>query len=206
MLKGIRNLIFDLGGVIIDLDQHKLLDQLSALTGISPPDFKTSIALRPEFIEYEKGLISDSDFRDFFRSVSSNSLTDAEIDQAWNAILLEIPSQRLTLLEQLNKDFSVFLLSNTNNIHLTEINRKLNQMGFPDFSPFFDRQYYSHLLHERKPDQRIYEIVLEESSIVPSETLFLDDNLENLEGAKKLGIQTFHVEHPDLILELFDAR
>ncbi|MEL7005593.1 MAG: HAD family phosphatase [Bacteroidota bacterium] len=202
----IRNLIFDLGGVIIDLDPGNLIRQMSLLVGNQSKEFQHEVMQKKEFQDYETGALSDTEFRDFIRSLSKNTLSDAEIDEAWNGILLDIPKVRLDLLTQLKENYKIFLLSNTNNIHLQKVITKLNMLGYPDFTPFFHKQYYSHVLKERKPGKTIYQIVLEDSSIMPEETLFLDDSLENLKGAEEVGIQTFHVKHPDLILELFDAK
>jgi putative hydrolase of the HAD superfamily len=119
-------------------------------------------------------------------------------------MLLDIPQERLNLLRQLRPSHRLFLLSNTNQIHLNCFNKIVEEAaGTPGLEPFFDATYYSHQLKMRKPDREIYEHVLQEQQLQPHETLFLDDNLTNLAGAEAVGIRTFHVQHPDLIFSLF---
>lgn len=205
----IRNLIFDLGGVILDLSVDQTMEQFSALSGLDKQRVKDIYSSTPGFEEYEKGLISDHDFRDFVRAVFAVQSSDEEIDTCWNAMLLGLPIRKLNLLQSLKKNFSVYLLSNTNNIHLNYINQiMLPGITFAGNSldSYFHRAYYSHIMKKRKPNADIFEQVLDENSLLAHETLFLDDNLPNIEGAKKLGIQTVHVDAPDLILNYFHEQ
>jgi glucose-1-phosphatase len=118
-------------------------------------------------------------------------------------MLRGLPLNKLQLLLRLKERYQSVLLSNTNNIHLEYINTKLLPAGETTLDPYFHRAYYSHRMHKRKPDAEIFEQVLHENNFQPHETLFLDDNAENIAGAKKLGIQTVHVITPDLILDYF---
>jgi putative hydrolase of the HAD superfamily len=161
----------------------------------------------PGFLEYEKGLMDDKTFRDFVRETYTLSAPDETIDDSWNAMLRGIPSLKLELLQRLQGEFQVFLLSNTNAIHVRHINEfmmpKLPERRSLD--SYFHKAYYSHRMGKRKPDADIFEQVLEENHLVPEQTLFLDDYSVNIEGAKSLGIKTIHVTSPNLILDYFHA-
>jgi glucose-1-phosphatase len=185
------------------------MEQFSALSGLDKQRVKDLYASTPGFEEYEKGLMSDKDFRDFVRAVFAVQSSDEEIDTCWNAMLLGFPIRKLNLLQSLKKNFSVYLLSNTNNIHVNYINQiMLPGITHPGNSleSYFHRAYYSHIMKKRKPNADIFEQVLNENSLLAHETLFLDDNLPNIEGAKQLGIQTVHVVTPDLILNYFNEQ
>jgi glucose-1-phosphatase len=205
----IKNLIFDLGGVILDLSVDQTMEQFSALSGLDKQRVKDLYVSTPGFEEYEKGLMNDKDFRDFVRAVFAVQSSDEEIDTCWTAMLLGLPIRKLNLLQSLKKNFSVYLLSNTNNIHLNYI----NQIMLPGIThsgnsldSYFHRAYYSHIMKKRKPNADIFEQVLNENALLAHETLFLDDNLPNIEGAKQLGIQTVHVVTPDIILNYFHEQ
>jgi FMN phosphatase YigB (HAD superfamily) len=207
--KSIKNLIFDLGGVILDLSVDQTMEQFSSLSGLDKQKVKDLYASTPGFEDYERGLMDDYDFRNFVREVFSVQSSDEEIDSCWNAMLLGFPLQKLNLLQSLKKNYSVYLLSNTNNIHLNHINQiMLPLITHPGNSldAYFHRAYYSHVMKKRKPNADIFEQVLNENSLLAHETLFLDDNLPNIEGAKQLGIQTVHVDTPDLILNYFNEQ
>jgi putative hydrolase of the HAD superfamily len=122
--------------------------------------------------------------------------------------LLGIPQQKLDLLLSLKEKFNVYLLSNTNNIHLNYINDKIMTPVFGEASldRYFHKAYYSHRMKKRKPDANIYEQVLDENNLQPHETLFLDDNADNIAGANGLGIRTVHVVTPDHIIAYFNGR
>jgi putative hydrolase of the HAD superfamily len=161
----------------------------------------------PGFLEYEKGLIDDNAFREFVRRTFSLQADDDAIDACWNAMLRGIPPLKLELLLRLQQEFRVFLLSNTNAIHLEHINTKMlpGDGAANALDRYFHKAYYSHRMKKRKPDAEIFEQVLEENNLLPEETLFLDDYAVNIEGANALGIKTIHVTSPQLILDYFHA-
>jgi FMN phosphatase YigB (HAD superfamily) len=203
----IKNLIFDLGGVILDLSVDHTLQSFSAISGLEKAVVQRLFVSSPGFEAYEKGLISDEEFRDFVRQTYSVKVPDADIDASWNAMLLGIPMVKLQLLQRLMNEYRVYLLSNTNTIHLKYINEMMlpGITGVTSLDPYFHRTYYSHIMKKRKPDAEIFVQVLEENDLRPEETLFLDDNAHNVEGAKALGIRTLHVVTPDLIMGYFNA-
>lgn len=204
-LPSVKNLIFDLGGVILDLSVDHTLRSFSKLSSIPQPEVKRIFVETPEFEDYEKGLLDDRQFRDFVRKVYSLDATDEEIDASWNAMLRGIPLEKLELLLDLKKKYRVFLLSNTNGIHLDYINGVLMKHlnGNPLLDDYFHKAYYSHRMLKRKPEAEIFEQVLQENNLRPGETLFMDDNILNVEGARGLGIQTIFITNPDHILEIF---
>lgn len=200
----IKNIIFDLGGVIINLSVDSTLKKISEVSGYPVAKVMEIYHARPEFLDYEKGKISDDEFRQNLREIFEVNSPDSDIDLCWNAMLGEIPKERIQLLRDLKSKYKTFLLSNTNAIHLdcfTGIVKKAHELESLD--PLFHKTYYSHLMKMRKPDPEIYEFVLKENGLQADETIFLDDNVANLKGAASVGIQTFHVTHPDLIFSLF---
>ena len=200
----IKNLIFDLGGVILDLSVKDTLRSFSELSGIKKNKVAQLYDSAPGFLSYEKGEISDEVFRDFVRDLYKIDASDEELDSCWNAMLLGIPLKKLQLLETLKTKYTVYLLSNTNNIHLHFINHTLlSKTIHPSLDGFFHRAFYSHRMKKRKPDAEIFNQVLEEEGLQPEQTLFLDDNFSNVEGASKVGIKTVHVVTPDLIFDYF---
>ena len=200
----IKNLIFDLGGVIINLDVVRTFKAFADLGQCSIEEVKSKVSQHTFFNEYEKGLLTDDEFRAHIRSFLNTKVTDDQIDFAWNAMLLDIPKEKYEMLLKLKSSFNVFLLSNTNNIHLQAVNEIVfKDTKRSDLSHYFHKDYYSHLMKMRKPDAEIFERVLIENSLVANETYFLDDNLENIQGAKSVGIQTAHITSPPMVLSLF---
>ena len=200
--KKIKNLIFDLGGVIIDLDTSKTIRAFAQLSGKKDNEILT-LASHSIFKQYEKGEITNDDFRKGLRELFFLDLEDHVIDKAWNAMIGELPSYRLEMLKQLRKNYNVFILSNTNHIHIEYVHRYLNNnYEVQDFSTYADMVHYSQLMGMRKPDIEIYQSVLNQNNLDAEFSLFLDDNEENLEGARRAGIQTILVTHPDEVPQL----
>ena len=200
----IKNLIFDLGGVILDLHFGRTYEAFARAGHRSVEEIRAMMDKSPFFNEYEKGLLTDHEFREAIRRMLQTNLSDEEIDASWIALLGRIPLERLQLVKGLRSKFNVFLLSNTNSIHLRHIDKIVKTVsGEPALHSFFDEAYYSHVLKMRKPEIEIYEHVLKQHQLDPALTLFLDDNLANLQGAEKTGIKTFQVEHPDKMMALF---
>jgi len=203
----IKNIIFDLGGVIINLSVDATVRRFSKLTGLPVEVLNQKLLKSSLFKEHEKGTLSDDEFRESIRTTLNVRCSDNEIDDCWNEMLLDIPSERIDLITQLKKRFRLFLLSNTNEIHRQRFTKTLSELkGNPTFENLFEKVYYSHHLSMRKPEREIYDHVLNENNLIAEQTLFLDDNLDNLEGAATVGIKTFHVQHPDSIFSLFEFR
>lgn len=203
----IKNIIFDLGGVIINLSVDATVKRFSKLTGLREDVLHQKLLKSELFKEHETGRVSDADFRNQVRTVLGIICTDTEIDESWNAMLLDIPVERIELLKFLKKRYRLFLLSNTNEIHLLRFTKTLLELqGNPTFDSLFEKVYYSHRMSMRKPDKEIFEFVLNENNLVAEQTLFLDDNADNLDGAGSVGIQTFRVQHPESLFSLFEFQ
>lgn len=194
MYQGIRHIILDLGGVLLNLDYSATERAFEAL-GIG--DFKhrfSQLSQSDFFDKWEKGQLNRAAFFAGMKEAAEKPITDAQIENAWNAMLLDFPLRRLQILQQLQLHFDLFLLSNTNEIHLEAFNEILkNTVGVPSLAHFFDKVYYSHLVGMRKPDAEIFLKILEENNLDPAKTLFLDDSPQHLVAAESLGIRTLLV-------------
>lgn len=193
--------IFDLGGVIVDLSIENTANAFARLAGITQRDVFHVYQSNDAFNAFEKGEIKNDEFRDFIRKVFSVTALDPEIDACWNAMLVGLPPQKLKLLEKLKAQFRILLLSNTNEIHLSYIEDVMLKGSSLD--DYFHKAYYSHKVGMRKPDSIIFEHVLADNALDPSQTVFLDDNKENVEAAESVGIKIIHITHPDLVYEIF---
>ena len=200
-----RNIIFDLGGVILDLDVPRTLEAFSRASGLTIERVMHLFRSSAGFEKYERGEFDDDQFRSFVRRLYEISITDDELDQCWNAMLGPIPAAKLELLTRLKEKYPTYLLSNTNTIHLDYVNSViLPAQNTPSLDDYFHRAYYSHFMGKRKPEPEIFEQVLAENNLKASETLFLDDNADNIAGAAAVGLQTAFVNTPDFILHYFN--
>jgi putative hydrolase of the HAD superfamily len=207
LLANIKTIIFDLGGVIIDLDVNRTINSFASISGLSYPEVKNLYTSDPAFTQYERGLIDSATFRNGAKKLfNSSNVPDSVLDDAWNAMLVNIPKGKLELLLKLKERYTVMILSNTNAIHVDYINKKMLPQVVTEnsFDPFAHKVYYSHLLNLRKPDPKIYEHVMQENKLNGAETIFLDDNKENIGAAKEVGIGTIHIDHPDKVYEIFN--
>jgi putative hydrolase of the HAD superfamily len=202
----IKNVIFDFGAVILDIDGTRTSSAFRDL-GVhqfeSFQQFLVSHDQQELFHQIETGDLTPAEFRNGIRKWSDSHLSDSQIDAAWNAMLVGYRVERLDLLIRLKKRYRTFLLSNTNSIHWDCFSRMLHPLGYEGLHVFFEKDYYSHLLHMRKPDAAIYHHVLSDAGLDPRETLFLDDNLMNLEGARAVGITSIQVTEANDIIAIF---
>jgi glucose-1-phosphatase len=193
------NLIFDLGGVFINLDYAAPIAAFARLSGRDEPLAFNQKAQSPIFDAYEIGQLSDADFRQALRQryVIADTVTDDVIDAAWNAILLDIPAARLELLRQLRAaGYRLFLLSNTNTLHRAAFDHiLLRDHGLTNgLLGFFDQVYFSHEVGLRKPDPSIFERVVTDHQLVPSQTLFIDDSPQHVAAARTVGLEALWLE------------
>lgn len=189
--KGIKNLIIDFGGVLIDLNRQRCIENFKRL-GLPDVEVVLDIYHQQDFFQkYEKGLITSAEFRDVIREKIGKPVTDAQIDDAWNSFLVSIPAAKLDLLLNLRKDYVVYLLSNTNEIHW----QWSCQHAFPyktfRVENYFEHIYLSYEMNMAKPDAEIFQKVLDDTGIIPAETLFIDDSAANCRAAEALGITTY---------------
>ncbi len=193
--KNYKNIIFDLGGVILNIDYSLTVDEFIEL-GITDFNKLFTQAKQNHFFDLvDKGSISSDDFRTEMKKHLKSSVEDYKIDEAWNAMLLDLPNERLDLLSQIKTTHRIFLLSNTNKIHIDAFHLYLEKdFGIPDLSAYFEKMYFSYKVGMRKPDAEIFKLVLHENNLQPHETLFIDDSVQHIEGAKKLGIETYWLD------------
>jgi putative hydrolase of the HAD superfamily len=197
MIQGVRHIIFDLGGVILNLDYSATIKAFKEL-GIEDIEARFSQLNQSSFFDdWETGRIDRDAFINGLREASVNpKVTDEQLCNAWNAMMLDFPLRRLQILQQLRNQFDLFLLSNTNEIHEAGFNEILRRdHGLNSLGHFFDRVYYSHRVGMRKPDQEIFRFVLEQNGLKAEHTLFIDDNAQNIAAANGLGIQTILLEN-----------
>lgn len=203
ILQGVKNIIFDLGEVIVDLDFRATEKQFEALMKMKATDIFTSTQQSAVFNQLEVGSITPSAFRDTLRKMSQLEFKDEDLDAAWNAMLLKIPRKKIQLVQNLRSTYQTFVLSNTNKIHIDFVNKHLlPQHDIKTLDAIFDHVYYSHEIGERKPNATAYQFILNKHEIIPSETLFIDDKLENIITAKKLNIKTWHLTNREDLYEL----
>ncbi|MDB5256944.1 MAG: HAD-superfamily hydrolase, subfamily variant 3 [Chitinophagaceae bacterium] len=204
-LKGIEAIIFDLGGVIIDLDFQRSFDQFSTLSGKSPEAIRQGIFESGLLHRYERGLYADAEFLTEIERIFELTCDPSSIEQAFLALLLNIPPARIELIRNLSKKYRLFVLSNTSSIHYKEVNAILKRdTGHAHLEELFERVFLSFELGLLKPHEDIYAAVLEQAQLKAEHTLFLDDNADNLLGAAALGIQTALVSKDQSILNLFN--
>lgn len=191
----IRNIIFDLGGVILNIDFERSATAFKNL-GIDDFDQLYSKAVQNDlFSDLEMGKISAEDFRNELRKLSNLPLSDEQIDHAWNAIILDFPPERLALLQNIRLNYRCFLLSNTNKIHYNVYQADLrNNHGIDGLESLFEKAYFSHDLGLRKPNANIFEYVINRHHLKLEETLFVDDSMQNIEAAEALGLQTLYID------------
>jgi len=194
-LNNIKNIIFDFGGVILNIDYTKTEVAFREL-GIE--NFETQYSQMKQsavFDKLETGKITEDEFVSAIQKTTDKNIPKDQIITAWNAMLLDLPLRRLQLLQQLQLHYNIYLLSNTNSIHEIAFNKMLKSLtGFNSMGVFFDKVYYSHHIGMRKPDKKIFEFILKENNLIPNETLFIDDSPQHIASAKELGIQTIFLK------------
>ncbi|KGE12503.1 HAD family hydrolase [Sphingobacterium deserti] len=202
-MQKIKNIILDYGNVIFMIDFPRVRQAFMSLGIKNVDEFFGHKAQDSLFDAFDRGEISAAAFRDGIRERSGKpELSDDDIDDAWNALLIGVPPGKHDVLEYLNSKYRCFLLSNNNEIHYRRCMQHLTEVyGIADNSSFFEKTFYSHLLGLRKPDATIFEEVIRQTAIIPEETLFIDDSPQHLEAAKDLGFQTALCS-PDESLEL----
>ncbi len=186
----IKNIIFDLGDIFVNLDKEYFYQRMEKLIG-DPALMNEILALNKSI---EVGEINSDEFVEEIKKI--NSITSsAEIVDSWNSILLDIPTYRIDFIEKLAAEnkYRLFLLSNTNAIHINHIKNKLGTNIFNLFKNCFEQFYLSHEIGLRKPSREIYKFVLSENNLIPAHTLFIDDTIENIEIAEKLGIKCWNL-------------
>jgi len=203
--KSVSTLIFDLGGVIINLDLPRCIQNIKKLGVPTIESYLSNFGQKEFFLQFEKGDIDTIAFRNEIRKLCDRELSDNEIDDAWCSFLVDIPTERLELLEKLRSKYKLLLLSNSNPLHVeVSVANALIGTG-KTIRDYFDKCYFSYEMGLTKPDPNIFKTLLTDAGIEASECLFLDDGPKNIEAANALGMQTHFVtqgENLDFLLTL----
>lgn len=189
----IKNIIFDLGGVLLNLDQERTLRRFRKL-GLDLDDVNVQ---SPIFKDFETGKVKEEEFLHFLKSELKGTAGDQEVLDAWNAMLLDMPSERVELVYSLKSKFRIFLFSNTNTLHMKEIFRYTDEiLGPGKFSGMFEKMYLSYELGMRKPSPDAFQKVMQDANLKGFETVFIDDSRLNIKGAREAGLHTIYAAQP----------
>ncbi len=201
------NIIFDFGGVVCNID-ISITEKAFVDLGIRQFDKEYSVTERDNFFgSFESGKITPDQFRETLKHYFDRPVTGQQIDDAWNALLQDIPVSRIGLLRKLAKQYRLFLLSNTNEIHYTKYLKELQEVyGVSGFEDLFEKAYFSHQIGFRKPFREVFDFVVGDAGLIRSETLFIDDSIQHVEGAKKTGLLAYHLREGESITDLFSPE
>ncbi len=201
----IKNIVFDLGGVIMNLNVPKTIEKFERLGITNIVNSSGHHYTDSVFYDFEIGVVSEDEFVNKLLGMSNSNVTYKNVKEAWNAMILNMPKERIELLISLKKNYRLFLLSNTNSIHQEKFEREFIINNGYNFKDLFNKVYYSHQVGIRKPEEKIFRFVLKSSKIEAKETLFIDDSFENIEVAQKAGIQTYHINSKNTLNSLFNT-
>jgi glucose-1-phosphatase len=194
-MEGIKNIIFDLGGVLLNIDFNKSIEAFKKLGIENFDEMFSQVHADSLFKKLETGNVDEAEFYSEIKKRTRVHITDSDIAAAWNALILDFRIESLNFIESLSVKYKLFLLSNTNSIHHAYFQKLLTkETGRPSLDGYFTRAWYSQELGLRKPGEAIYEFVLQDGGLVAAETLFIDDTIPNIETAKKLGFKTHHLK------------
>ncbi len=200
-LSTIETIVFDLGGVVVNLDINLTIEAFKKL-GIHNAENWITPGLHADiFLKLEVGKISEDQFYKGIRELVGVEVTDKEIREAWCAMLIDLPLDRVKRIEQLKKNHNVFLLSNTNCIHRMYFDRFAK--GYNSMTDLFHEVFYSYLMHDHKPNLSIFNSVIEKENLVPAKTLFIDDAPDNIVAARNAGMQAVLITPEKQMEDLF---
>ena len=195
-------IIFDLGGVLLDID-FSLTHRAFELEGVENfAELYGQHAAAPFFIDFEKGKKTTGEFFDHIRAICGCPLSDETIQRCWNALLIGFRPEKIAWLRAIARRHRIFLFSNTNIIHYEWFVEDFNRLTGDDFNACFVKAYYSHEMGLRKPDEASFRHILDEQELEAARTLFIDDTIKNIEAAAAMGFQTIHLPSPQTILNL----
>ena len=206
LTKGIKNIIFDFGGVIINIDYLLTRDAFIKLGITNFDEIYNQLKQNPVFDKFETGEIEEDEFFVALEKLSPPNIERSALISAWNAMLLDFPIENYDFLKQIKGKYRTFLLSNTNETHLDFYFKKLKDWySIENMDPLFEKTYYSCRVKLRKPNVEIFECVLDDMGLSPEETLFIDDSPQHVEGAKKAGLRAHHLVGKEGIIDLLKS-
>lgn len=194
----IKNIVFDLGGVLLDIDYELTSKAFEQLGYKHFKQMYSQYAADELFENLETGKISNEDFYSIMQKIKAD-ISVEQITTAWNAMLLTFRMKSFEYIEQLSKQYSIFLLSNTNAIHHAAFTEMFKKEKNRSMDSYFTKAYYSHQIGFRKPNDDIFEFVLEDAGVKAEETLFIDDSYNNIETAQKLQWKTHLLKKGELV-------
>lgn len=201
--KNIKHIIFDLGGVILNID-YQLTSQAFKKLGVDNFDALYSQAQQSHlFDNLETGKISGQTFIAEILKLTNKQIDPKDIETAWNAMLLDMPQNRIDKIGRLRSEYDIYLLSNTNEIHIKAFTRILEDSGqWNQFKALFDGLYYSSSIGERKPNKSAFMHIINQHGLDPQSTMFIDDSIQHVEGARSVGIYAHHLTQEEDIVDL----
>jgi glucose-1-phosphatase len=205
-MSDIKNLVFDLGGVLMNIDFKRTFTAFEIIGFRGAEEAFHDPEVNRLCMDFETGVYCSMEMRRKFREITGFKCTDVQFDKAWNALLIDFPPERIHRVQELSKKYKTYLLSNTNPIHARHFNSELNKhFGIESLDHLLDKAWYSHILGYRKPDERIYQRILKSGKLNPAETLFMDDSELNVKVAQSVGIQAVHIKDGFSIIEALEG-
>jgi glucose-1-phosphatase len=201
-MKKCKAIIFDLGAVILNINYQNTIDEFTKLGVNNATTFYSKKVQTNLFNQIETGIISSNEFLKELQKETKNANIN-QVEKAWNAMLLDLPEERVQLIRKLKNNHSIYLLSNTNAIHIDAFKKQLGNKKWLAFCKLFDKMYLSHELGLRKPDIKIFEYILKEQKLKAEEVFFIDDSPQHIASAKKIGINCHHLLDDEDIITLF---
>jgi FMN phosphatase YigB (HAD superfamily) len=197
--------IFDLGEVIVHLDEDTTLAMFAEYAAYPKEEIKEKLISHPALYQYEVGALTDREFVDAICQDLKMTIDIHEFQRIWNSLIVHIPSLNLQLLATLKDSYHTLVLSNTNSMHVQRFESIVQEMsGGGALSDFVHFTYYSHELGLRKPSIESFEYLISEHGLIPERTIFFDDKIENIEASTRLGIKSIHVSNYKVLYDFFD--
>jgi HAD superfamily hydrolase (TIGR01509 family) len=203
ILNGVKNIIFDLGGVLLNIDPKKTIEAFSWL-GMEQLIGEKGLSYDHDiFYQMEQGKVSPDEFRNGVRKLLSTEVSDEQIDEAWTAMLLDFPEVRVKLVQNLRSHFGIYLFSNTNAIHVAKYHYNFRKQHGFEVSSLFEKDFYSNEIGYRKPSHESFQEIIRLSGINPEDSLFIDDSLANVEASLACGLKGFWLEPGQKVEKIF---
>ena len=204
-MKNSKAIIFDLGAVILNINYQNTIDEFSKLGVKNASTFYSKKVQTDLFNQIETGEITAEKFLSELQKETNNA-TISQVKYAWNAMLLDLPNERIQLIKSLKNKYRIYLLSNTNIIHIDAFKKQIGDRKWEEFSALFGKMYLSYEVGMRKPNTEVFEHILKEQNLKAEEVFFIDDSPQHIEAAKKLGIHCHHLLDNEDITTLFPDK
>ena len=204
-MKNSKAIIFDLGAVILNINYQNTIDEFSKLGVKNASTFYSKKVQTDLFNQIETGEITAEKFLSELQKETNNA-TISQVKYAWNTMLLDLPNERIQLIKSLKNKYRIYLLSNTNIIHIDAFKKQIGDRKWEEFSALFGKMYLSHEVGMRKPNTEVFEHILKEQNLKAEEVFFIDDSPQHIEAAKKLGIHCHHLLDNEDITTLFPDK